>query len=74
MDERKYGIPCYEEDETEISLLDILLIIAEGKKVILYFSGLSAGGSYDIFLKEPNIPALCQISDIEKTGEAHYVA
>lgn len=37
MDEKKYEIPCYEEDETEISLLDILLIIAEGKKVILSF-------------------------------------
>lgn len=66
MDEKKYEIPCYEEDETEISLLDILLIIAEGKKVILSFFliFLLAGLGYGIFLKKPEYASSMQIAPI----------
>lgn len=75
MDERKYEIPCYEEDETEISLLDILLIIAEGKKVILSFFliFLIAGLGYGIFMKKPEYASSMQIAAITqnspKTGD-----
>ena len=66
MDERRYEIPCYEEDETEISLLDILLIIAEGKKVILSFFliFLLVGLSYGIFMKKPEYASSMQIAAI----------
>lgn len=75
MDERKFEIPCYEEDETEISLLDILLIIAEGKKVILSFFliFLIAGLGYGIFMKKPEYASSMQIAAINqyspKAGE-----
>lgn len=75
MDERRYEIPCYEEDETEISLLDILLIIAEGKKVILSFFliFLIAGLGYGIFMKKPEYASSMQIAAITqnspKTGD-----
>lgn len=75
MDERKYEIPCYEEDETEISLLDILLIIAQGKKVILSFFliFLIAGLGYGIFMKKPEYASSMQIAAINqyspKAGE-----
>lgn len=75
MDERKYEIPCYEEDETEISLLDILLIIAEGKKVMLSFFliFLIAGLGYGIFMKKPEYASSMQIAAITqnspKTGD-----
>lgn len=66
MDEKKYEIPCYEEDETEISLLDILLIIAEGKKVILSFFliFLIVGLGYGIFMKKPEYASSMQIAAI----------
>jgi len=75
LDEKKYEIPCYEEDETEISLLDILLIIAEGKKVILSFFliFLLVGLGYGIFMKKPEYASSMQIAAITqnspKTGD-----
>ena len=66
MDERKYEIPCYEEDETEISLLDILLIIAEGKKIIIscILVCLFAGFGYALFLNKPEYASSMQIAAI----------
>ena len=66
MDERKYEIPCYEEDETEISLLDILLIIAEGKKIIIscVLVCLLAGLGYAMFLNKPEYASSMQIAAI----------
>ena len=71
MDERKYGIPCYEEDETEISLLDILLIIAEGKKVILSFFliFLLAGLSYGILIKKPEYGSSMQLAALTQESK-----
>ena len=71
MDERKYEIPCYEEDETEISLLDILLIIAEGKKVILSFFliFLLAGLSYGILIKKPEYGSSMQLAALTQESK-----
>ena len=71
MDERKYEIPCYEEDETEISLLDILLIIAEGKKVILSFFliFLLAGLSYGILIKQPEYGSSMQLAALTQESK-----
>ena len=71
MDERKYEIPCYEEDETEISLLDILLIIAEGKKVILSFFliFLLAGLSYSILIKKPEYGSSMQLAALTQESK-----
>ena len=68
MDERKYEIPCYEEDETEISLLDILLIIAEGKKIIIscVLVSLLAGLGYALFLNKPEYASTMQIAAINQ--------
>lgn len=67
MDERKYENLCYEDgDESEISLLDILLILAEGKKTILSFFliFLLAGLSYGIFITKPEYASSMQIAAI----------
>jgi Capsular polysaccharide biosynthesis protein len=75
LDERRYEIPCYEEDETEISLLDILLIIAEGKKLIItcILVCLIAGLGYALFLNKPEYASSMQIAAITqnspKTGD-----
>lgn len=71
MDEKKYEIPCYEEDETEISLLDILLIIAEGKKVILSFFliFLLAGLSYGILIKKPEYGSSMQLAALTQESK-----
>ena len=71
MDERRYEIPCYEEDETEISLLDILLIIAEGKKVILSFFliFLLAGLSYGILIKKPEYGSSMQLAALTQESK-----
>jgi capsular polysaccharide biosynthesis protein len=71
LDERKYEIPCYEEDETEISLLDILLIIAEGKKVILSFFliFLLAGLSYGILIKKPEYGSSMQLAALTQESK-----
>ena len=71
MDERKYEIPCYEEDETEISFLDILLIIAEGKKVILSFFliFLLAGLSYGILIKKPEYGSSMQLAALTQESK-----
>lgn len=68
MDEKKYEIPCYEEDETEISLLDILLIIAEGKKIIIscVLVCLLAGLGYALFLNKPEYASTMQIAAINQ--------
>lgn len=68
MDEKKYEIPCYEEDETEISLLDILLIIAEGKKIIVscVLICLLAGLGYALFLNKPEYASTMQIAAINQ--------
>jgi uncharacterized protein involved in exopolysaccharide biosynthesis len=68
LDERKYEIPCYEEDETEISLLDILLIIAEGKKIIIscVLVCLLAGLGYALFLNKPEYASTMQIAAINQ--------
>jgi len=65
LDERKYKNLYYEaDDESEISLLDILLILAEGKKVILFslFIFLLAGLSYGFFIKKPEYASSMQIT------------
>ena len=67
MDERKYENLCYDEDdESEISLLDILLILAEGKKTILSFFliFLLAGLIYGVFIKKPEYASSMQIAAI----------
>ncbi len=71
MDERKFEIPCYEEDETEISLLDILLIIAEGKKVILSFFliFLLAGLGYGILIKKPEFGSSMQLAALTQESK-----
>jgi len=71
LDEKKYEIPCYEEDETEISLLDILLIIAEGKKVILSFFliFLLAGLSYGILIKKPEYGSSMQLAALTQESK-----
>jgi uncharacterized protein involved in exopolysaccharide biosynthesis len=68
LDEKKYEIPCYEEDETEISLLDILLIIAEGKKIIIscVLVCLLAGLGYALFLNKPEYASTMQIAAINQ--------
>ena len=72
MDERKYGNLCYDEDdESEISLLDILLILAEGKKIILSFFliFLIAGLSYGVFIKKPEYASSMQIAAITQESK-----
>ena len=71
MDERKFEIPCYEENETEISLLDILLIIAEGKKIILSFFliFLLAGLSYGILIKKPEYGSSMQLAALTQESK-----
>ena len=71
MDERKYENLCYEEeDESEISFLDILLILAEGKKVILsfFFIFLIVGLGYGVFIKKPEYASSMQIAAITQNS------
>lgn len=75
MDERRYEQQCYEEDETEISLLDILLILAEGKKIIIscIMVFLLAGLGYALFINKPQYASTMQIvamtQDSPKVGD-----
>ena len=66
MDERKCEALYYEEDESEISLLDILLIIFENKKLILsvFLIFLFSGLGYGIFIKKPEFASSMQIAAI----------
>ena len=75
MDEKKCDPNYCEENETEISLLDILLIIAEGKKIITscILVCLIAGLGYALFLNKPEYASSMQIAAITqnspKTGD-----
>lgn len=66
LDERKCEALYYEEDGVEISLLDVLLIIFENKKLILmvFFIFLFAGLGYGIFIKKPEFSSSMQIAAI----------
>lgn len=70
MDERKCEALYYEEDGVEISLLDILLIIFENKKLILtvFFIFLFSGLGYGIFIKKPEFASSMQIAAITQNS------
>ena len=73
-------IITYEDEGDEISILDILLIIAEGKKIILsfLFLFLLLGLSYGIFIQKPEYVSRLQIAPISqnspKTGDFNIYA
>lgn len=80
MQELNNQIITYEDEGDEISILDILLIIAEGKKIILsfLFLFLLLGLSYGIFIQKPEYVSRLQIAPISqnspKTGDFNIYA
>lgn len=80
MQELNNQIITYEDEGDEISILDILLIIAEGKKIILsfLFLFLLLGLSYGIFIQKPEYVSRMQITLIfqnsPKTGDFNIYA
>ena len=80
MQELNNQIITYEDEGDEISILDIMLIIAEGKKIILsfLFLFLLLGLSYGIFIQKPEYVSRLQIAPISqnspKTGDFNIYA
>lgn len=70
MEERKRASNYYEEDGTEISFLDIILIIAEGKKLIILcvLVCFLAGLGYALLLNKPEYASSMQIAAITQNS------